>query len=109
MVDLKFNHHNRVFGIVVADWGSPDSAQVAAMNLKHWVEALDRSETEALHSRLRESDEAYGDDPVWETTEMTALRDAQSSAQTVGLAAAESDLNQGHACNCQLLPLPFPR
>jgi len=108
MVDIAFNHQGYDFGVVVDDWGTQHSAELAAMNLKHWVETLSQTETGTLHYLLRKSAEAYGDDPVWETREMTALCRARTSARAAALAAAESGMNQGHSCDCRLLPLPLP-
>lgn len=61
-----------------------------------------------LHRVLVESDQAYGDDPIWDVPEMTNLIAAQDRARNAGLvASAAPSLNKNHNCICRLLPLPF--
>ena len=92
------------FGIVADDWGDAAGLEIAAAQLDSWVKGLSRSRTEAIHGDLVKSDTAYGDDPIWETPHMLALCEARTAARQAGMAASADDVNDGHACTCQLIP-----
>jgi len=108
MYKKRFLHHKMCFGIVVDDWGDAAGPEIAAAQLENWVKGLSFSRTEAIHRDLVKSDNAYGDDPIWETPHMLALCEARTAARQAGMAASGDDVNDGHSCSCQLIPITNP-
>jgi hypothetical protein len=105
---ITLGQHNLEFGSDVSEWGDQSAAEMAADHLRRWVRTLDARETEDLRRVLVESDQSYGDDPIWDVPEMTNLIAAQDRARNAGLvASAAPSLNKNHNCICRLLPLPF--
>ena len=105
MFNTAFKHHNMSFGIVVEDWGEASGAEVAAAQLKRWVRSLGPAEVKALHGNLVKSDTAWGDHPIFNTPEMSALREARLAAQQAGRESSDVRPTDGHHCTCLLVPI----
>ncbi|SPE43636.1 hypothetical protein SBA7_1610009 [Candidatus Sulfotelmatobacter sp. SbA7] len=93
------------FGIIADDWGEAKGEEIAVAQLEKWVKDLSASCTTALYADLVKSDTAYGDDPIWQTPQMSALFEAQIYAQRQGMTASEDGVNDGHDCQCRLAPV----
>jgi len=105
MFASEFEQHGLWFGIVVEDWGDPRGATKAAATLRSYVNGLDNLDVEALHNALIESDEAFGDDPIWESGPIAGLHGARMNAHQAGIEVSAEELNEGHHCVCWLAPL----
>jgi hypothetical protein len=106
MYKTKFLHHNMCFGIVADDWGDAKGEEIAVAQLERWLKDLSVSRARAIYADLVKSDTAYGDDPIWQTPQMLALLEAQTCAQREGMTASEDGLNDGHDCQCGIVPIP---
>ena len=105
MFEATFEHHGSWFGIVVDDWGDPQGAKTAAAELECRVRELSILRVVALHRDLIKGDTAFGDDPIFDSAEMLGLNQARLAALDAGMDASDGDLNEGHRCTLQLVPL----
>ena len=104
---IAVRHQDADFGIVVSGWGNIEGAENAVIALRNWVKTLDRQTAQRLHDLLLRSDTAYGDDPIWEASEMRMLASAQLAARRERLRAGEDGANDAHECSCRLVPSPY--
>ena len=105
MFESTFEHYGMWFGIDVDDWGDPQGATKAAATLKSYVRGLNNLDVKLLHTALMKSNEAFGDNPIWESGAIVDMQRARLNAYQAGIEVSDGVLNEGHRCVCWLAPL----
>lgn len=106
MFEATFEHYGEWFGIVADDWGDDQGVKIAAAVLEQKVRDLSGPAVKVLHSALAESDTAFADDPIFDSPVLSSLCTSIQAARRAGFDVSDERLNEGHHCNCQLVPLP---
>jgi hypothetical protein len=77
---------------------------VSCKFLKAAVRDLSASETRDLYAALSRSNEAFEDDPIWDTPIIQNLFQMQEAAKRAGLQHEAVAASEESVCSCRLLP-----
>lgn len=104
MFTIEFDQLGHGFRCIAERWDDVFAANVSCNSLRATVRQLNPRETRELHFALSRSNEAFADDPVWESPALQRLLKMQNAAKEAARRHPSGQIAQENGCSCRLIP-----